>query len=177
MEKIEKEYLLIDEVYTPVTDEDYENLKPLVEDFIDSYEQNQDCPVEEWLSEKLQAELPNKTQEEVHTMVKEIIDSVRIFESNKESLSKAIIAGRSKESWFAEKVKEATSRMTVEKTVNYLQSLDNAVKTANEALTRTIMTQAGQVSQNPSLNGFIAEQEHVQSFNMNAAARGSEYRA
>lgn len=177
MEQQEKEYLLIDEVYTPVTEEDYENLKPIVEDFVESYEQNQNRPVEEWLSEKLQTELPDKTQEEVQVMAKEIVESVRTFESTKESLSETVATGRSKESWLAEQVKTATSRMSVEQTVQYLQSLDNAVNTANEALTRTIMTQAGQVSQNPSLNGFIAEQEHVQSFNMNATARGSEYRA
>lgn len=177
MEQPEKDYLLIDEVYTPVTEEDLKNLKPIVEDFVDSYEQNQARPVEEWLSEKLQAELPERTLEEVQTMAKEIIESVRTFESTKESLSETLATGRSKESWFAEQVKKATSRMSVEQTVQYLQSLDNAVNTANEALTRTIMTQAGQVSHNPSLNGFIAEQEHVQSFNMNATARGSKYRA
>lgn len=177
MEEKEKDYLLIDEVYAPVTEDDFENLQPIVEDFIESYEQNQDRPVEEWLSEKLHAELPDKTQEEVQNMAKEIVESVRTFESTKESLSETLATGRSKESWFAEQVKTATSRMSVEQTVQYLQSLDNAVNTANEALARTIKTQAGQVSQNPSLNGFIAEQEHVQSFNMNAAARGSEYRA
>lgn len=177
MEEKEKDYLLIDEVYAPVTEDDFENLQPIVEDFVESYEQNQDRPVEDWLSEKLHAELPDKTQEEVQNMAKEIVESVRTFESTKESLSETLATGRSKESWFAEQVKTATSRMSVEQTVQYLQSLDNAVNTANEALTRTIMTQAGQVSLNPSLNGFIAEQEHVQSFNMNAAARGSEYRA
>lgn len=176
MEK-ETDYLLIDEVYSPVIEKDYENLNSIVEDFVESYEQNQDRPVEEWLSEKLQAELPDKTQEEVQNMAKEIVESVRTFESTKESLSETVATGRSKESWFAEQVKTAASRMSVEQTVQYLQSLDNAVNTANESLTRTIMTQAGQVSQNPSLNGFIAEQEHVQSFNMNAVARGSEYRA
>lgn len=177
MKEIEKDYLLIDEVYTPVTEEDYENLKPIVEDFVENYEQNQNRPVEEWLSEKLQAELPDKTQEEAQNIAKDIVESVRTFESTKESLSETVATGRNKESWFVEQVKTATSRMSVEQTVQYLQSLDNAVNTANEALTRTIMTQAGQVSQNPSLNGFIAEQEHVQSFNMNAIARGSEYRA
>ena len=65
MEAKEKEYLLIDEVYAPVTEDDFENLQPIVEDFVESYEQNQDRPVEEWLSEKLHAELPDKTQEEV----------------------------------------------------------------------------------------------------------------
>lgn len=177
MEQREDGILLIDEIYSPVTNEDFENLTPIVEDFIDSYESNQSRPIEEWLSDKLQTELPDKSKDEVRAMTKEIVDSVRTFEENKVSLSESISSGIGKKFWFAQKVKEATSRMSVEKTVQYLQSLDSAVKTANEALTRTIMTQSGQVSQNPNLNGFIAEQEHAQSFNMNAVARGSKYRA
>ena len=42
---------------------------------------------------------------------------------------------------------------------------------------QTIHTQAGLVNQNPNLDGFIAEQYHVQTFNLNAAAKGSKYRA
>ena len=39
------------------------------------------------------------------------------------------------------------------------------------------MTKAGSVNQNPSLDGFIAEQYHAQTFNLNAEAVGSPYRA
>ena len=175
--KEELNYLLIDEVYTPVTEDDYANLSPLLEDFIDSYEQNKDKPIDEWLSKKLQSELPEKAPEEVHEMVTEIIESVQTFEDKKESLAEHVAKGQSKESWFAEQVKQATSRMSAEQTVQYLQGLDNAVKEANESLTRTILTQVGEVNQNPCLNGYIAEQAHAQSFNMNAVAKGSTYRA
>ena len=46
-----------------------------------------------------------------------------------------------------------------------------------ESLYKTITTQAGTISQNPRLDGFIAEQYHAQTFNMNAEATGSQYRA
>lgn len=172
MEEQEKDILLIDDVYTPITEKELENLQPMVEDFVESYELNQDRPVEEWLSEKLQTELPERTQEEVQTMAKEIVESIRTFEANKKSLSETIATGRSKESWFASKVKEATSRMSVEQTVQYLQNLDNAVNTANEALTRTILTQAGQVNLNPNLDGYLAETKHINSFNLDAVSKG-----
>jgi hypothetical protein len=67
--------------------------------------------------------------------------------------------------------------MSARQSAEYLQTLDSAVSSANEALRRTITTRAGLVSQNPNLDGFIAEQYHAQTFNLNAAARGSEYRA
>ena len=172
-------YLLIDEIYTPVTEDDFENLKPIIDDFVESYEQNQDKPIEDWLKEKFQSELPDKTEEEVQSITDEIIESINTFENQKESLKEARLKGRSKESWFAQKVKEATSGMSVEQTVEYLKNLDEAVKIANDAYTKTILTQSGSgpVSQNPQLNGYIAEQWHAQTFNMSAAARGSKYRA
>ena len=67
--------------------------------------------------------------------------------------------------------------MSTQEAAKYLASLDKAVNQANQALHKTITTQAGNVSQNPSLDGFIAEQYHAQTFNMNAEASGSQYRA
>lgn len=61
--------------------------------------------------------------------------------------------------------------------VCYLNNLDDALNTANEALNNTITTNAGVINQNPRLDGFIAEQHHAQTFNLNAKATGSEYRA
>ena len=55
--------------------------------------------------------------------------------------------------------------------------MDNALQRANESLYKTITTQAGTVNRNPRLDGFIAEQYHAQTFNLNAEASGSPYRA
>ena len=67
--------------------------------------------------------------------------------------------------------------MKAQEASKYLQNLDHALDTANESLYRTIHTQAGAISQNPHLDGFIAEQHHAQTFNLNAEAAGSPYRA
>lgn len=62
-------------------------------------------------------------------------------------------------------------------TSEYLQNLDNALEDANASLYNTITTKAGIVNLNPNLDGFIAEQHHAQTFNLNAEASGSQYRA
>ena len=67
--------------------------------------------------------------------------------------------------------------MKAQEASKYLQNLDHALDTANESLYRTIHTQAGAISQNPHLDGFIAEQHHAQTSNLNAEAAGSPYRA
>ena len=58
-----------------------------------------------------------------------------------------------------------------------MTALEGAVDQANASLYRTITTQAGVVNRNPNLDGFIAEQYHAQTFNMNAESTGSKYRA
>ena len=170
--------LLIDEEDAPIiTEQECEELKPILKDFIDSYVENKERKVEEWLPEKMKEQLPDRKSEEVQEMAEEIIETLHVNEEKLESLQKAVNNGRSKESWFASEVQRATSAMSAHEAAKYLAGLDAEIRTVNESLHNTITTQAGAVSQNPCLDGYIAEQYHAQTFNMNAKARGSEYRA
>lgn len=177
--KEENEFdLLLDEEDRPIlVEEECKNVKPIIEEFVRSYAENQGKTVEYWLVPKMQEQLPEKSREEIETMVEDIVTAIKVSEEKKDSLNKAIANGRSKESWFASEIKKATSAMSTQEAAKYLAGLDKAVNQANQALYKTITTQAGNVSQNPSLDGFIAEQYHAQTFNMNAEASGSQYRA
>ncbi len=178
MNNEENEILAIDQIHSPILNEDEcIEFKPIIRDFIGSYAKNKDKPVEEWLANKMQESLPDRSMEEIRKMTDEIITAVKISEEKKISLSKSVSNGRSKESWFASEMKQATSAMSAQESSKYLAGLDSALNDANGALYRTITTQAGKVSQNPRLDGFIAEQYHAQTFNMNAKASGSPYRA
>lgn len=173
------EILLLEEaVIQGLTQEECEALKPIVKDFVKTYAENKDMPVEDWLAPKLQVYFPEKSPEEIQEMTKEIIDSLKVSEEKKASLIKAVKSGRTKESWFASEVEKATSGMSMNSVKSYLQDLDNAVEKANQIfLEETIHTNAGTINQSYNLDGFIAEQYHAQSFNLNAEAAGSPYRA
>lgn len=174
----EKYELLIDEDDGPILiEEECDAIKPIIKDFIETYAANSEQPIKTWLVPKMQEQLPDRKPEEVESMVDEIILTIETSEEKKESLFEAIANGRSKESWFASEAKKATSAMTTQEAAKYLTGLDNSLQQANESLYRTITTQAGTVSQNPRLDGFIAEQYHAQTFNLNAEAAGSQYRA
>lgn len=175
----EKELLLIDESFAPtLTIEECEKMKPIIKDFIECYAANKDLLAEQWMGEKMQEYLPEKSPEEIQEIVKEITESIKITESKKDSLTDAVESGRSKESWFASEVQKATSAMSMEGTKQYLTGLDTAVKEANAILyEKTLLTKSGTINQSKNLGGFIAEQYHVQTFNMNAEAAGSRYRA
>lgn len=174
---MEKVFLLLPDNWENQPQNDCKVIQLLIDDFVEDYERNQDKPVEEWLSEKMQKELPERSSQEISEMAREIIESLHCYEDKKTSLEASLKEGRSKESWFAKEVKNATSAASTLETQYYLYSLDEAVLEANEFLRGTITTRAGAVSQNPCLDGFIAEQYHAQTFNMNAEASGSQYRA
>lgn len=178
MENKNSEILLLDEEFAPIhMEEECNAVKPVMREFIESYVENCDKPIEEWLSHKMQEQLPDRKFEEIQKMAQEIVKTIEINETKKRSLTEAVENGRSKESWFASEIQKATSAMSTQETAIYLEGLDNALQFANESLYRTITTQAGAINQNPRLDGFIAEQYHAQTFNLNAEAIGSEYRA
>lgn len=170
--------LLLDEEDSPIIiEQECQEFQPIIKDFVQSYVQNKDKPVEEWLIPKMKEQLSDFPEKEIQEITSKIITSLEVTESKKDSLSKAIKNGRSKEGWFASEMVKATSGMSAHQASEYLADIDTALQNANEALYRTITTQAGAVNRNPCLDGFIAEQYHAQTFNLNAAARGSEYRA
>ncbi len=173
-----KETLLIDEEWLPVmTEENGAELKPIVTDFVESYVRNRDKPVKEWLSQKIQENFPEKVPEDIQNMTDDILVALDETEKKQRSLEKAVNNGQSKESWFASEMQKAVSEMSKQETVKYLSNLDKALENANEALYHTITTKTGDVSQCVNLDGFIAEQYHAQTFNLNAEVTGSEYRA
>ena len=153
----------------------------ILREFLESYASSKDkISVEEWLIQEFQKQLPDKSFEEIKEMSAEIIESLRVTEDMKESQEKALATGISNESWLASKILEGTSQMSLQDRVKYLQGLDDAVKNSNVEMIKTITTKgSGYInpSMNPNLDGFIAEQHHVNSFNMNAKAKGSGLRA
>lgn len=178
MNEKETDVLILDEEHRPILIEnECRELKPILREFVKCYVANKDRPVEEWLGRKMQEQLPDREPEEVVGLANEIITTLKTDEENQASLSDAISHGRSKESWFASATHKAVSAMSSQEAASYLEALDGALQTANESLYRTITTQAGAINQNPRLDGFIAEQYHAQTFNMNAEAAGSRYRA
>lgn len=164
-----------------ISEEEAKGVSQIQKQFLESYAKSRDeLSVEEWLPIELKKHLSDRTTEEIQIMSSEIIESLKITEDMKISQGKAIASGRSKDSWLASKLMESTSQMSAQESAKYLQSLDDAVKNANVAMHEAITTKGSGYtvpSQNPNLDGFIAEQHHVNTFNMDAAAKGSNLRA
>lgn len=161
-----------------ISEEEVVAILPIQQHFIESYALNKDkMDLDEWLSTELKSSLPEFSSEEITEMSNGIISTMRLQEQKHTSIIEATTSGESKESWFTREVLRGTSAYTTMEQTRYLGELDRAVLGANEALHLTITNQNGVINANPNLDGFIAEQYHAQTFNMNAEATGSIYRA
>lgn len=164
-----------------ISEKEADEVSNLQREFLESYAESKDTmTVEEWLPQELKKHLPKRKKAEIQAMSVEIIESLKVTEAMKKSQQEAIANGRSKESWLASTVMHSTSQMSAQESAKYLNGLDEAVKKANTEMYEAIMTKGSNFTvpnQNPNLDGFIAEQHHVNSFNLDAAAKGSDLRA
>lgn len=154
------------------------DLSALIKDFLSSYAKKPpEVSTRQWLHDKLKQELPDKSEEEISSTVDEIISDIEAYDKSLASLNKACASGTTKEEWLADTLKEASVAVSVNQFGEYLSGIDQALAEGNAAMRELIMTQEGVVSQNPNLDGFIAEQHHVNTFNADAALKNLKYRA
>ncbi len=153
-------------------------MKSIMQRFVDSYrDKDENVSDEEWLTKHLQEELPNESPSTVQAMSHDIISSVSDWNESIRSVNDACGQGLSKEAWLADRLQEAAVGQSVDAYGQHLAEMGKTLHESNAALMETITTRSGNINMNPNLDGFIAEQAHVNSFNQNAALRGSSYRA
>lgn len=153
-------------------------LKDLLLRFLKSYEQkSKETTDEEWLREQLQKELPDKDHKDILKMAKEIVDSISLYSTQLKELNESCEKGQSKEKWLSKKFQDMAVGVSVNEFGNYLKGIDNSIDLANQQMLRTVLKNDGAVSLNQNLDGFIAEQYHVNQFNLEATLQKSDYRA
>ena len=60
---------------------------------------------------------------------------------------------------------------------NYVDTVSNAIDIANKTLMESVTTKAGNINQNPNLDGFIFEEYHAGTFNIDATVKQKPYHA
>lgn len=157
-----------------------EKLSNLIKKFVSSYT-HKDESIEDvlWLKNELKSELNDLSDEEAQKISEECFREIKIYDYNLNSLVDTVKNGGTKESWLAEKCKEASVGMSINEYGNYLKSINDIISLSNAQMQETVINTRGnqQISKNMNLDGFIAEQYHVSSFNMNAKLNKSGYKA
>ena len=58
---------------------------------------------------------------------------------------------------------------------NYVDSVNTAIDNANKTMMESVTTKVGNINQNPNLDGFIFEEYHAGTFNIDAAVKQKSY--
>lgn len=109
----------------------------------------------------------------------EIVDTKEVIEDMKEASN---ILSQYNEAMIYETaaVKEpqlVANVLSAKSVNNYVDSVNTAIDNANKTIIESVTTKAGIINQNPNLDGFIFEEYHAGTFNIDAAVKQKSYHA
>ena len=122
-------------------------------------------------------EILEKVAEEIEEA--EIVDTKEVIEDMKEvsnilsNYNKAMIyeTAAIKEPQLVANILSANS------VNNYVDTINTAIDNANKTLMESVTTKTGMINQNPNLDGFIFEEYHAGTFNVDAVVKQKPYHA
>ena len=109
----------------------------------------------------------------------EIIDTKEVIEDMKEASN---ILSQYNETMIYETaaIKESqlvANVLSANSVNNYVDSVNTVIDNANKTMMESVTTKAGMINQNPNLDGFIFEEYHAGTFNIDAAVKQKSYHA
>ena len=109
----------------------------------------------------------------------EIVDTKEVIEDMKEASN---ILSQYNETMIYETaaIKEAqlvANVLSTKSVNNYIDTVNTAIDNANKTLVESVTTKTGNINQNPNLDGFIFEEYHAGTFNIDAAVKQKPYHA
>ena len=109
----------------------------------------------------------------------EIVDTKEIIEDMKE-VSNVLSQYNEAMIYETAAVKEpqlVANVLSAKSVNNYIDTVNNAIDSANKTLMESITTKTGNINQNPNLDGFIFEEHHAGTFNIDATVKQKPYHA
>lgn len=146
--------------------------------FVASCNARGEKPLDQWLSDEFR-KYPHlwKSDEELLDTTHQVIKATDAFNQSRASLQLHLDKGRSSASWLAGEIEKNAGVTGSVYVGQYAGRLDQALAQATANARDIITRHDGQVNGNWNLDGFIAEQHHVDTFNIDATTKGSDYRA
>lgn len=154
------------------------DLKEILTRFLHEYgEKAPEVSDEDWLCQRFQAELPDMGEEKARQVSRETIESVQKYDENRASLSAARARGQTTEDWFADRSRELAAGVPAAVFGHEMGELGKTISEINRQMADAVTTQNGVISQQLNLDGYLAEQHAVNSFNAAAKLSNSPYTA
>ena len=109
----------------------------------------------------------------------EIVDTKEVIEDMKEASN---ILSQYNEAMIYEtaSIKEpqlVANVLSTKSVNNYVDTINTAIDNANKTLVESVTTKTGMINQNPNLDGFIFEEYHAGTFNIDATVKQKPYHA
>ncbi|WP_156300321.1 hypothetical protein [Streptobacillus canis] len=154
------------EVYEKITKEElkgksYESV--LAADIIESYEKT------------------DMSKEEVKKELNEVVDfnskynSYIFTEIGKDYYNNNEFSSEKEKEDFNNTLNIVSNSASLDHMNSYINNISDTIKSGNQDINTVVHTKSGLINQNPNLDGFIAEQKHVNSFNLNARVAGKDF--
>ena len=161
------------------TPDNVKKTRGVIVDFIRSYRhKDKNISDRDWLGNEF-SKYPEiwENNQEIKDSANEIVTEIERYEENKADLRDFYKKGGSQEQWLAGKIEQGATGSGVANFSKYAGEIEHTVDSANKNSVDVIYRNDGQLNQQANLDGFIAEQHHADTFNIDAAAKGSPYRA
>lgn len=161
------------------SEDEFIQFSPLLQKMIRSYmAKSSEISDADWLSAELAKELPCEKEEDIAAITQDILSSVKDYNDIKKDAVSARNMGDEPDEWFADKLTSSfAGTMEAQAFGERLAELDVMLHQSNKEMMDVVTTKSGSINMNPNLDGFIAEQDLVSTFNMNAKLTNSNYEA
>lgn len=157
-----------------ITETEARTVKEMFKKYLKLYKtKNPSTSDEQWLEELFTSELPEMNQEEAKNSAKEIMSSIKTFDTNFSSCNEAAEKGVSKEKWLADKMQEASVGISVNEYGKRLQAMDDFLYQKNMELADALSRSSdGHIMMSPNLDGNIAENMIAKTTEMSGFLQG-----
>lgn len=178
-----EEKKLSEEVSTSeyLTEKEARTVKEMFRKYLASYKAKAPSMTDrEWLEQLFATELPETSREDARRDAEEIVDSIKAFDENLQSVNEAAKKGISKETWLANKMQEASANLSVQEYGQALQRFDDILFAKNEELAQALTVADGgelrHINRNPNLDGILAENLVAKTTELSGFAQGKNIR-
>lgn len=160
-----------------------ESVSSIIGSFLKAYKTRATAETDrEWLDRQF-GKYPEiwKSDDERQATACEVVDAVERFQKTHAQLHKEVSEGHSHERFLQRTFETACSGGAAAEVGRYATTIDRAIGEANENMANRLFVRhpdgTTTINQNPNLDGLIAETDHVNDFNIDAAANESSLHA
>lgn len=156
-----------------VIDQEAENTAGIVQTFVHAYEHDRsEVSDEEWLKAMFRRHRW-ADDAEMDEAARQVVSTVGLLHQKKADLHESLDRGATRANWLAKELDRVVATKGATDVAFYTTDIERAITQATENSAGVVQRLDGEISLCMNLDGFIAEQHHVDTFNIDAATKGS----